>query len=162
MLQRYIRAACGPLQGEPFSAFLYCLATKPLIDEAKAAGGPGVEAIALTDDVTFFGPSDGIGVTRAVQAYEAAALRRNLRFQARKSTFICFHEQPLSEELLQYATAQQMNVEYGCCIIGGTPMGPDRERVQREALQIAHKSQRFFNALRHEAMTAPVADRLLR
>ena len=41
-------------------------------------------------------------------------------------------------------------------------MGPNRERVQAEALKIAHKSARFFNALRHEAMTAPVADRLLR
>ena len=41
-------------------------------------------------------------------------------------------------------------------------MGPARERVQHEALQIARKSQRFFSALQHEAMTAPVADRLLR
>ena len=41
-------------------------------------------------------------------------------------------------------------------------MGPNRERVQAEALKIAHKSARFFSALQHEAMTAPVADRLLR
>ena len=41
-------------------------------------------------------------------------------------------------------------------------MGPEQERVQQEPLQIAQKSRRFFNALRHDAMTAPVADRLLR
>ena len=162
VFRRFITAACGPLQGEPFSSFLYCLATKPLIDAAKAAGGPGVDVIALTDDVTFIGPPDEVSVTKAVKAYEIGAARLNLRFQARKSTFISFHGQPLSDELLQYATTQGMQVEKGCCIIGGTPMGPDRERVQHEALQIARKSQRFFSALQHEAMTAPVADRLLR
>ena len=83
---RYITAACGPLQGEPFSTFLYCLATKPVIDAAKLAGGPGVDVIALTDDVTFLGPPDGAAVTRAVQAYEAGAARLNLRFQPCKSS----------------------------------------------------------------------------
>ena len=39
---RFITAARGPLQGEPFSTFLYCLTTKPLVDAAKAAGRPGV------------------------------------------------------------------------------------------------------------------------
>ena len=36
------------------------------------------------------------------------------------------------------------------------------ELVQEQALTIVRKSSRFFNALQHEAMTAPVADRLLR
>ena len=162
VFMRYITAACGPLQGEPFSSFLYCLTTKPLIDAAKAAGGPDVDVIALTDDVTFIGPPDGVAVTRAVKTYERGTTRLNLRFQPRKSTFISFHGQPLSEELLQYAASQDMKIEFECCIIGGTPMGPHRERVQEEALRIAHKSQRFFTALQHEAMTAPVADRLLR
>ena len=135
---------CGPLQGEPFSTLLYCLATKPLIDEAKIAGGPDVKVIALTDDVTFVGPPDGVAVTRAVQAYEAG------------------YGIALSQELLTFAADRQMQIETRCCIIGGTPMGPDQERVQEEALIIARKSSRFFKALQHDAMTAPVADRLLR
>ena len=84
---------------------MYCLATKPLIDAAKTARGPGVDVIALTDDVTFIGPPDGVSVIKAVRAYEIGAARLNLRFQARKSTFISFHRQPLSDELLQYAAA---------------------------------------------------------
>ena len=126
------------------------------------AGGPEVKVIALTDDVNFLGPPDGAGVTRAVQAYEAGAARLNLRFQSTKSAFIAFHGGPPSQELQTFANARQMPIETRCCIIGGTPMGPDRERVQAEALIIARKSTRFFNALQHEAMTAPVADRLLR
>ena len=150
------------LQGEPFSSFLYCLTTKPLIDEAKIAGGPDVKVIALTDDVNFLGPADGVAVKRAVQAYEVGCLRLNLRFQARKSAFIAFHGLPLSPELVTFAADKQMHIETRCYIIGGTPMGPDQERVQAEALNIAQKSSRFFKALQHDAMTAPVADRLLR
>ena len=41
-------------------------------------------------------------------------------------------------------------------------MGPDRARVQAEALRIAQKSHHFFTALQHESMPIPVADRLLR
>ena len=137
---RFITSACGPLQGEPFSSFLYCLATKPLIDEAKIAGGPDVKAIALTDDVTFLGPPDGAAVARAVRAYEVGSARLNLKFQARKSVFIAFHGLPLSEELRTFAADRHMEIETRCCIIGGTPMGPDRERVQQEALSIARKS----------------------
>jgi hypothetical protein len=159
---RFVTAACGPLQGEPFSILLYCLATKPLIDEAKAAGGPDVKVVALTDDVSFLGPPDGVGVARAVRAYEAGSGRLNLRFQARKSLFVAFHGIPLSEELQNFAIEREMQIETRCCIIGGTPMGPDEERVQQEALDIAQKSRRFFTALQHGAMTAPVADRLLR
>ncbi len=99
---------------------------------------------------------------RAVQAYEAGSVRLNLRFQARKSTFIAFHGLSLSQELQTFAAARQMQIETRCCIIGGTPMGPDQERVQVEALNIARKSGRFFKALQHDVMTAPVADRLLR
>ena len=141
---------------------MYCLATKPLIDEAKIDGGPDVKAIALTDDVTFLGPPDGAAVARAVRAYKAGSARLNLRFQARKSVFISFHGLPLSAELRTFAADRHMEIETRCCIIGGTPMGPDRQRVQQEALSIARKSSRFFNALQHDAMTAPVADRLLR
>jgi hypothetical protein len=112
--------------------------------------------------VNFVGPADGVAVTRAVQAYEQGTVRYNLRFQSRKSTFIAFHGQPLSSELRAYALEKQILIETGCCIIGGTPMGPDRARVQREALKIAQQSERFFRALQHDAMTAPVADRLLR
>ena len=159
---RFIPAACGPLQGEPFSTFLYCLTTKPLITEAKLAGGPDVEVIALTDDVNFLGPPDGVAVTRAVRAYELGAARINLRFQPRKSAFVAFHSNTLSQELRDFAADRGMPIETRCCIIGGTPMGPDLERVQEEALAIARKSSRFFRALQHDAMTAPVADRLLR
>jgi hypothetical protein len=159
---RYVTAFCGPLQGEPFSSFLYCLTTKPMIDDAKLAGGPEVDVIAITDDVTFLGPPDGVAVTRAVQAYEAGGVRLNLQFQARKSNFIAFHGLALSEELRTFANAREMQIETRCCIIGGTPMGPDHERVQEEALKIVRKSSRFFKALQHDAMTAPVADRLLR
>jgi hypothetical protein len=159
---RFLTASCGPLQGEPFSTFLYCLTVKPLIDEAKRVGGPDVQVVALTDDVNFIGPADGEAVTRAVRSYEAGSARYNLRFQARKSTFVAFHGQPLSPELLAFAAEKQMAVETRCCTIGGTPMGPDRARVQQEALKIAEKSGRFFRALQHEGMTAPVADRLLR
>ena len=104
---------------------------------------------------------DGASVARAVRAYEAAG-RLNLRFQARKSSFIAFHGMPLSEELRNFAIEREMQIETRCCIIGGTPMGPDQERVQQEALGIARKSRRFFTALQHGEMTAPVADRLLR
>ncbi len=62
-----------------------------MIDEAKVAGGPDDEIIALTDDVTFIGPPDGVAVTKAVKAYEIGANRLSLQFQARKSTFIAFH-----------------------------------------------------------------------
>jgi len=41
-------------------------------------------------------------------------------------------------------------------------MGPDRARVQTEALKIAEQSHLFFTALQHESMPIPVADRLLR
>jgi hypothetical protein len=159
---RFLVSACGPLQGEPFSTFLYCLTLKPLIDEAKLAGGPDVQVVALTDDVTFLGPSDGVAVTRAVQSYAEGAVRYNLAFQARKSIFIAFHGQPLSQEVRDFAAERQMAIEVGCCIVGGTPMGPDRTRVQAEALKIAQQSGRFFRALQHDVMTAPVADRLLR
>ena len=73
-----------------------------------------------------------------------------------------FHGLPLSQELVTFAADRQMLIETRCYIIGGTPMGPDQERVQAEALSIARKSNRFFTALQHDAMTAPVADRLLR
>jgi hypothetical protein len=159
---RFVTAACGPLQGEPFSSFLYCLTVKPLIDDAKIAGGPEVRVVALTDDVTFLGPPDGVAVTNAVRAYERGSARFNLRFQARKSTFVAFHGQTLSSELRTFAEEREMQIETRSCIIGGTPMGQDRARVQEEALKIAQKSTRFFKALRHDAMTAPVADRLLR
>jgi len=159
---RFLTAACGPLQGEPFSSFLYCLTVKPLIDDAKLAGGSEVRVVALTDDVTFLGPPDGVAVTNAVRAYETGSARFNLRFQARKSAFVAFHGQSLSPQLRAFAAEREMQIETRSCIIGGTPMGPDRARVQEEALKIAQKSSRFFKALQHDAMTAPVADRLLR
>src|SRR3954471_9333387 len=109
---------------------------------------------------SIFSVPDGVAVKRAVQVYEVGCLRLNLRFQARKSAFIAFHGLPLSPELVTFATEKEMHIETSCYIIGGTPMGPDQERVQAEALNIAHKSSRFFKALKHDAMTAPVADRL--
>jgi len=141
---------------------LYCLTVKPLIDDAKLAGGSEVRVVALTDDVTFLGPPDGVAVTNAVRAYETGSARFNLRFQARKSAFVAFHGQSLSPQLRAFAAEREMQIETRSCIIGGTPMGPDRARVQEEALKIAQKSSRFFKALQHDAMTAPVADRLLR
>ena len=44
---RYITAARGPLRG----TFFDLLGCPPEVDAAKAAGGPEVEAISLTDDV---------------------------------------------------------------------------------------------------------------
>jgi len=123
---------------------------------------PEVQAVCLTDDVTFLGPPDGAAVARAVRAYDRGALRYNLRFQGAKSFVVAFHGQPLSPEVRQLAAEKQMSIETDFCIIGGTPMGPNRRRVQEAALRIAHKSQRFFQALQHEAMTTTVADRLLR
>jgi hypothetical protein len=75
-------------------------------------------------------------------------VRLNLQFQARKSNFIAFHGLPLSEELRTFANAREMQIETRCCIIGGTRMGPDLERVQEEALKIVRNpvaSSKPFN-----------------
>src|SRR3954452_6301613 len=76
--------------------------------------------------------------------------------------FYCFSWPTPLSEVITFAAEKQMLIENRCYIIGGTPMGPDQERVQAEDLLIAQKSERFFKALKHDAMTAPVADRLLR
>jgi hypothetical protein len=159
---RYLVSDCGALQGEPFSSFLFCLATKSVIDEAKLAGGPEVGVVAITDDVTFVGPADGAAVTRAVRAYEAGCAQLNLRFQGAKSHYITFNGAELCAEAKTFAEEKGMKIESECCIIGGTPMGPCRQKVQAAAFKIAQKSVRFFAALQHENMTTAVADRLLR
>ena len=105
---RFITASCGPLQGEPFSNFLYCLTVKPLIDEAKRIGGPDVQVVALTDDV------DGVAVTRAVRSYETGLALYNLQFQARKSTFVAFHGNPLSPQVVTFAAEKHMAIETRC------------------------------------------------
>lgn len=161
-LIRFIDSSCGSLQGEPFSSLLYCLTVKPLIEEAKAAGGTEVKVVSITDDLTFVGPRDGVSVMRAVQAYREGTARYNLDFQQTKSYFIALHGNPLAPEVEEYSREHQMRIETQCCVIGGTPMGSDRRRVQQEALRIARDSQKIFHSLQHECMTAPVADRLLR
>jgi len=161
-LIRTLLSQSGCLQGEPLSSLLFCLAVKPSIDTAKLAGGPDVKAIAITDDVTFLGPPDGLAVSRALESYLQSTSRLGLRFQGAKSHFITFHRQTLCQEAVSFATANAMSTVSGCCIIGGAPMGPDRATVQAEALKIAQASHRFFSSLQHHSMPIPVADRLLR
>jgi len=161
-LIRTLTSQTGCLQGEPLSSLLFCLALKPAIDAAKLTGGPDVKVVAITDDVTFLGPPDGTAVSIAVESYKTATARLGMNFQGAKSSFITFHQQPLSPAATTFAINNGMRTEAGCCIIGGTPMGPDRARVQAEALRIAQKSHHFFTALQHESMPIPVADRLLR
>ena len=161
-VMRTLFSHTGCLQGEPLSSLLFCLSLKPAIDTAKLAGGPDVKAVAITDDVTFLGPPDGAAVALAVESYKASTASIGMNFQGSKSCFITFHQQPLSFTASTFAATNQMRTESGCCIIGGTPMGPDRARVQAEALKIAEQSHLFFTALQHESMPIPVADRLLR
>jgi hypothetical protein len=122
-LIRTLTSQTGCLQGEPLSSLLFCLALKPAIDAAKLTGGPDVKVVAITDDVTFLGPPDGTAVSIAVESYKTDTARLGMNFQGAKSSFITFHQQPLSPAATTFAINNGMRTEAGCCIIGGTPMG---------------------------------------
>ena len=157
-----ILSSQGVRQGDPLASLLFCLSIKTAIDAAKLAGGPDVKAVAIMDDVTFLGPTDGDQVTKALRVFEQKLLLMGLQFQGQKSFFINFHGEPLSEDTLSFAREKGMEVNSNFCTLGGAPMGPDRPSVEASAIDIVSKSDTFFSALEHSEMTAPAADRLLR
>jgi hypothetical protein len=152
----------GVHQGDTLASLLFAVALKPIIDKAKADGGPDVVAIADADDVTFAGPPDGIAVTKAVLSFQAGVERQNAKFNAHKSMFIVMHDLPLAPEFTTIANQIGMRIERNACTLLGTPCGRNRDAVQALALDIAHKSERFFNSLIDPAMSLPTAGKLLR
>ena len=142
---------------------LFCLSIKAPIAAALASAAMPVRAVAVADDVTFVGPTDGAAVAAAVAVFRRECAARGLRFAPNgKCKTINFPAAQLDQSILDLSREVEAPVVTTAVKLLGTPMGPDRAAVQALARESMADSRSLFDVLAHPVMPMEVSDKLLR
>ena len=123
-----------------------------------------MDAVAIADDVTFVGPTDGQAVVHATAAFRDRCALLGLQFVGRKGKFLNFGNATLHPDTTTFCANERVRILTRGTVLLGTPMGSDRDLVQRLASRELERigNLRFFDSLRHPLLANDVGDHMLR
>jgi hypothetical protein len=134
----------GVRQGDPLASFLFALTIQPMYDLVSRQ--PGIEAVAIHDDLTLTGKPESLVHVFLVVTEQAAKL--GLKVQPRESQFIYFKNDsnPLSREVTDRLVELDIKLQTDDAIVLGCPIAKDNITLHRALSKSIHSIIESINS----------------